>query len=83
MAGIRWEGTEDTVECACPAMMTRWLSHHCAAGLPLAFFLPLPPPGTPPQDTSEVEGSAEGRERWAGEGKGGGWPEEPRQLAAV
>lgn len=37
MSRIRWEGTEDTVENACPAMMTRWLSHHCAAGLPLLF----------------------------------------------
>lgn len=43
MSGIRWEGTEDTVECACPAMMTRWLSHHCATGLPLAFLLPSLP----------------------------------------
>lgn len=64
LSGIRWEGTEDTVECACPTMMTRWLSHHCATGLPLCLLTPQPPPCTPPQDTSEVEGSVEGRGRW-------------------
>lgn len=68
-SGIRWEGTEDTVECACPAMMTRWLSHHCATGLPLPSPSPLPP-GSPPQDTSEVEGSSGG----GGGRKVGGWP---------
>lgn len=62
VSGIRWEGTEDTVECACPAMMTRWLSHHCATGLPLLSSSP-PSPWYPPQDTSEVEGSFEGRGR--------------------
>ena len=43
VSGIRWEGTEDTVEYACPAMMTRWLSYHCAAGLPLLSFSPPSP----------------------------------------
>lgn len=58
MSEIRWEGTEDMVEYACPAMMTRWLSYHCATGLPPAFMLASLPPGSPPispQDTSEVE----------------------------
>ena len=48
-SGIRWEGTEDTVECACPAMMTRWLSHHCASGLPLPLLPSLPPWYSPPR----------------------------------
>lgn len=59
MCGIRWEGTEDTVECACPAMMTRWLRHHCATGLPSLSFSPASP-GSSPQDTGEVEGTG----RW-------------------
>lgn len=41
MSGIRWEGTEDTVEYACPAMMTRWLSHHCACSPPIPTPHPL------------------------------------------
>lgn len=55
VSAIRWEGTEDTVEYACPAMMTRWLRHHCACL--------RPPLVLPPQDTSKRE---EGDGGWGG-----------------
>lgn len=48
MSEIRWEGTEDMVEYACPAMMTRWLSYHCATGLPLLSCSPPSPLEAPP-----------------------------------
>lgn len=33
---------------------------------PPCFLAPLPSPGTPPQDTSQVEGSVEGKGKVAG-----------------
>lgn len=68
ISGERWRvwkrmgGTEDTVECACPAMMTRCLSHHCAAGLPLPFLPcpPPPPPRSPPRPSGHQQSRREG-----------------------
>lgn len=69
---IRWEGTEDMVEYACPAMMTRWLSYHCATGLPPAFMLASLPPGSPPRLPAGHQWGREekqaGGEEWGADG---------------